>query len=138
MSKKAIIIIVALVFVIIIGFGVGYFLLKSNAANQSEPVEPEKFSMTTGEMYCNVKNSKKIVKLKISIETTNEKEVIKLEDKSYLIKDIANKTIRNSEEKDLEGKEGQVRLQEIIKDQLLESFKSDTISDVYFDEYVIQ
>ncbi len=61
-----------------------------------------------------------------------------LANKSYLIKDIANKIIRNSEESDLAGKEGQIKLQELIKEELLEIFKSQTISDVYFDQYVIQ
>lgn len=138
MPKKAIIIIAVLVVVIVVGFGVGYFLLKKNAANPPEPIDAERFSYTTEDMYCNVKNSKKIVKLKISVETIDEEEVKKLEAKSYLIKDIANKSIRNSEEKDLEGQEGHVRLQEIIKEQLLEAFKSETISNVYFDEFVIQ
>ena len=138
MSKKAIIIIGVLVAVIIIGFILGFVLLRRSSTNSSEPVDLEKHSITIEEMYSNVKNSKKIVKLQISVETTNEKEVEILANKSYLIKDIANKIIRNSEESDLAGKEGQVKLQELIKEDLLETFKSQTISDVYFDQYVIQ
>lgn len=138
MSKKAMIIIGVLVAVIIIGFILGFVLLRRSSTNASEPVDLEKHSITIEEMYSNVKNSKKIVKLQISIETTNEKEVEILANKSYLIKDIANKIIRNSEESDLAGKEGQVKLQELIKEDLLETFKSQTISDVYFDQYVIQ
>ncbi len=138
MSKKAMIIIGVLVAVIIIGFILGFVLLRRSSTNSSEPVDLEKHSITIEEMYSNVKNSKKIVKLQISVETTNEKEVEILANKSYLIKDIANKIIRNSEESDLAGKEGQIKLQELIKEELLEIFKSQTISDVYFDQYVIQ
>ena len=138
MSKKAMIIIGVLVAVIIIGFILGFVFLRRSSTNSSEFVDLEKHSITIEEMYSNVKNSKKIVKLQISVETTNEKEVEILANKSYLIKDIANKIIRNSEESDLAGKEGQIKLQELIKEELLEIFKSQTISDVYFDQYVIQ
>lgn len=136
MSKKTIIIIVAvLVITILAGIIVGLmFFRKPN----SEPKEVIKHKLTIDEMYSNVKDSKRILKLKITIESIDPKAIERLSEKSYLIRDEVNKICRNKTDEDLQGKEGQINLNSEIKQSLIKLFPDESISDIYFDDFIIQ
>ncbi len=62
-------------------------------------------------MYCNIKDSKKIVRVKVTIETNNKNTLELLENKQFLIRDDINKIIRSKTEEELQGDEGQIKLQ---------------------------
>ena len=73
-------------------------------------------------MYCNIKDSRRILKIKVTIETTNKETYEEMSQKQFLIRDEINKIVRNSTEEELEGKEGQVNLQNSIKKKSHQSF----------------
>ena len=89
-------------------------------------------------MYCNIKDSKKIVKVKITIETNNKNTLELLENKQFLIRDDINKIIRSKTEEELQGDEGQIKLQKEIKESLIKLFDDVAITNIYFDDLIIQ
>lgn len=138
MSKNLVLIIVIIMlFLIIVGIGVGIFLFTNNSGERK--VKPLKtYNITLDDLYCNIKDSKRILKIKITLETTNEKTYEDLTDKHFLIRDEVNKIIRNLTEEELEGKEGQTNLQEKIKTNLIDLFQDESITNVYFNDFIIQ
>jgi flagellar FliL protein len=141
MSNKNTVLVVLLVLVIvlaIVGIVLGTTFYKNNNANNSNKKKMETFNLTLQDMYCNIKDSKKIVKVKITIETNNKDSLKVLEEKQFSIRDDINKIIRNKKEDELQGKEGQVQLQKEINESLIKLFNDETITNVYFDDLVIQ
>lgn len=139
MDNKSIILIIILVVVIIVAIGgvaIGFTFYKNN--NNAEPKEMDTFNLTLEDMYCNIKDSKKIAKVRVTVETNNEDTLELLRENQFLIRDDINKIIRNKEEEHLEGKEGQVLLQNQIKDSLVDLFDRKSIINVYFDDLIIQ
>ena len=137
MSKKTIVIVmVVLIVAIVLGIVAGVFLFSNRG--EAKEKEVKTFSLTLNEMYCNVKESKKIVKVQLTLVTIKEKTIDKLSSKQFLIKDTVNQTIRDLTEDQLQGKEGQINLQEILLDKFVELFEDTSIINVYFDEFIIQ
>lgn len=140
MNNKNIILIVILIVVIIVAIGgvaIGFTFYKNNN-NNAEPKEVDTFNLTLEDMYCNIKDSKKIVKVRVTVETNNERTLELLKGNQFLIRDDINKIIRNKEEENLEGEEGQVLLQKQIKDSLVDLFDKETVTNVYFNDLIIQ
>ncbi|MGF7057159.1 flagellar basal body-associated FliL family protein [Brassicibacter mesophilus] len=138
MSTKKIFMIAILSFIVvglIIGTVFGIMLLKQN---EQKVAEKQLYYYNIGEMYCNLKNSNRIVKINTTVEMNNEELIVSLEEKSFLIKDEINKIIRNKTEQDIEGSEGQLSLQKEITEKLIELFGNTEISNVYFDEFIVQ
>ena len=138
MSKNLLsIIVIILLLIIIIGLVIGIFLFSKNPAKKSTKIV-KTFTTTLDDLYCNIKDSKKILKIRITIESTNEKTFNILEEKHFLIRDEANKIIRDLTEEDLHGEEGQTNLQIMIKEKLIVLFQDENISNIYFDDFIIQ
>jgi len=114
------------------------FLLISYKNNMPQNTAKELYYFNVDEMYCNIMDSKKIVKLKVVIELTDEKLAEEFNNKSFLIKHEINTIMLNKTQKDLEGKEGLMALQSEITNKLSEVFNSKDISKVYFEEFIIQ
>ncbi len=139
MDRKNIIIIVLLVLVVLLSatgivIGLRFVDVDEITANKKE----ETYSLNLEDMYCNVKDSNKIVKVNITIETNDEDSINNLSDKVYLIRDEINQIIRNKTEDELIGKEGQVNLQKDIRETLNKIFDDETIINVYFNDFVMQ
>ncbi|WP_339788522.1 flagellar basal body-associated FliL family protein [Tissierella sp.] len=94
--------------------------------------------MTLEDLYCNIKDSKRILKIKITLETINEDTLTTLTEKQFLIRDDVNKIITNLTEEELRGKEGQINLQNQIKTNMVELFNDESIINVYFNDFIIQ
>lgn len=138
MSKKTIIIVVIiLLLALIAGIAVGIFFF-SNNSGEKKIKEIKTYSITLDDLYCNIKESKRILKIKITLETTNEKTLANLSEKQFLIRDDVNKIISNLTEEELRGKEGQVNLQNVIKTNMVELFKDESIINIYFNDFIIQ
>ena len=136
MSKKTIIIVViVLVIAIIVGMAVGVLFWKKANSGEKEVV---KYNLTVDEMYSNIKDSKRIIKMKITIESIDPKSIEKLTEKTFLVRDEVNKIVRNKTDDELEGADGQKNLQKEIKDNLTILFEDETITNVYFNEFIIQ
>lgn len=137
-TKKTILIVLLVILILfaVAGLILGFSIYK-NSGDKNKDIE--KYYITLEEMYCNIKDSKKILKLKATIEINNKKTYEELEEKQFLMRNEINKIIRNKEEKELLGKEGQVALQNEIKDSLIKLFDNgESITNVYFDELIIQ
>lgn len=137
-TKKTILIVLLVILILfaVAGLILGFSIYK-NSGDKNKDIE--KYYITLEEMYCNIKDSKKIIKLKATIEINNKKTYEELEEKQFLMRNEINKIIRNKEEKELLGKEGQVALQNEIKDSLIKLFDNgESITNVYFDELIIQ
>lgn len=138
MSKKTVLIIVIiLLLALIAGIAVGIFFFSNNSGEKKVKEVPT-YSITLDDLYCNIKDSKRILKIKITLETTNEKTLTSLTDKQFLIRDDANKIISNLTEEELRGKEGQINLQNAIKNNMVELFKDESIINIYFNDFIIQ
>ncbi len=138
MSKNLmLIIVIILLLIIIIGIVIGIFVFSKNPGEKSAK-KIETFTTSLDDLYCNIKDSKKILKVRITIETINEKTYNSLEEKHFLIRDEANKIIRDLTEEDLHGEEGQTNLQKMIKEKLIELFQDENITNIYFDDFIIQ
>lgn len=137
-TKKTILIVLLVILILfaVAGLILGFSIYK-NSGDKNKDIE--EYYITLEEMYCNIKDSKKIIKLKATIEINNKKTYEELEEKQFLMRNEINKIIRNKEEKELLGKEGQVALQNEIKDSLIKLFDNgESITNVYFDELIIQ
>lgn len=138
MSKNTIlIIIIILLLALIAGIAVGIFFF-SNNSGEKKAKEIKTYSITLDDLYCNIKESKRILKIRITLETTNEDTLANLTEKQFLIRDDVNKTIANLTEEELRGKEAQVNLQNEIKNNMVELFKDESIINIYFNDFIIQ
>lgn len=136
MSKRTIIIVVIiLVLAIFAGIAAGVVFWKNTSSGEKEVIN---YNLTVDDMYCNIKKSKRILKLKITIESIDPKSVGKLTEKTFLVRDEVNKIVRNKTEEELEGMDGQTNLQKEIKDNLIILFKDETITNLYFNDFIIQ
>lgn len=136
MSKKTIIIIViVLVLAIFAGIALGIVFFRKDS---NSPKEVIKYNLTIDDMYCNIKDSRRILKLKMTIESIDERSIGKLTEKTFLIRDEVNKIVRDKTDDQLQGTEGQTSLQTEIKNSLIELFEDETITNVYFDDFIIQ
>ncbi|MBZ2173866.1 flagellar basal body-associated FliL family protein [Schnuerera sp. xch1] len=140
MNKKNIILIVLLVLVIIfaiVGIVLGIAVYRNNDNNVFKS-QSETYSLTLEDMYCNVNDSKRILKVKVTIETDDEKALEVLDRKRFLIRDDINKIIRDKTEEDLNGTDGQVKLQDEIEESLIDLFNDEIISNIYFNDFIMQ
>lgn len=137
MSKNTILIVIILLFLLIAGVIIGIFVFSTNTNIKKE--KPVKYySLTLEDQYCNIKDSKKIIKVRATIETVNEKTLVNLSEKQFLIRDQINKIIRSLTDEELQGEEGQTNLQNEIKDSLVELFEDENITNIYFNDFIIQ
>lgn len=136
MSQKTIVVVVMiLVLAIFAGIAVGVVFWQKNS---NGPKEVIKHSLTMDDMFCNVKDSKRILKLKMTLESTNLTTIENLTEKDFLVRDEVNKIVRNRTDEELQGTEGQVNLQTEIKNNLVKLFSDETITNIYFNDFIIQ
>ncbi len=129
-------VIIVLLFALTLGISAGIFIFSNNSEVREKEVKT--YPLTLEEMYCNIKDSRRIMKIKVTVETTSKKTFEEMNEKQFLIRDEVNKIVRNSTEEELEGKEGQINLQNKIKENLIELFSDQNITNVYFDDFIIQ
>lgn len=135
-----IIAIILLVFVIIATGFVLYFI-KMNDTAKEELVKVDKnivmYSFDDS-FISNVKDSKKILKITIKLELPNSKIEKLIDARNPQIRNEVNLLLRGKTEEDLNGSEGQVKLQEEILGVVKKILKTDKILNVFFDEFIIQ
>lgn len=139
MTDRNTLLIVLVILIVVLAVGgivAGVTFYRVRMTNNSNNIET--FNLTLDDMYSNIKDSKKIVKSKITIVVSNKNTYQNLEEKQYLIRDNINKIIRNKTEDDLQGKEGQKNLQAEIETNLVDLFNDNSIINVYFDDFIIQ
>lgn len=138
MSTKKIFIIAIAAFLVIV-LSAGAVLLLASYKEKSQQNKPVKqYYYDVNEMYCNIKNSNKIVKIQLTIEFTDEKLAEELKNKEFAIRHEINTTMVNKTEKDLEGEEGLLSLRNELTNKIAKIFNTDEIKKVYFKEIIVQ
>lgn len=141
MKKSVIIAIIAIVLavvVIVVGVIFGLRMAKGNGEVSDDISQKEIYQHDVGEMYSNLSESKKLVKVSATVETTEEEYLETLESKNYIIRNEINEIIRSKKLEEIEGSEGQKNLQSQIVTRLNEVFNTKVISDVYFNDFIVQ
>lgn len=135
MSKKVVLIIllVSLILSLITASVLGFLYYKSK--DKSEKPK-EKYYYEVGEMISNLKNTSRKIKLNIKIEYANQKLTKKLESNKF-IKHKILEIVRDKTETELNGKEGQINLQNELTKMFQELFNTDDILNVYFEEFIV-
>jgi flagellar FliL protein len=143
MEKKnfvLIAIIILLLFIILSGIILYIFVL-------NKPEEPKVKEITINKEIVlyefgssfvnNVKESKKITKLTVKLDV-DQKLVVLLDNRKSEIIDKINLSMRNKTEKDLEGKEGQLKIKAEIRDIIKKILSTEKKIEVYVEELIVQ
>lgn len=139
MSTKKIIVIGITVFLAILltlTIIFSYMIYSKNANGQQK--EKEKISYHLGELYSNLKDTHRILKCNIVIEITDKDLIKEFDNKKFIITNEINKIIRNKKEEEIEGSEGQITLQNEITESLSKIFGTNEITNIYFEELIVQ
>lgn len=136
-TKKIIIFSVVgfLVTAILLG-GIFYFITNKNTNDKPKEVETTLYSI--GELYSNMKDSRRILKMNIDIEISDKEVTPKLEKKKSEIINNILEILRSKEITVLDGTEGQQALRKEILNSIKKIVPSDGIMDVYFVEFIVQ
>lgn len=142
MNKK-IVVIIAVVAVLAVALVLGVFFGMKYAGNGEQSGEVDILSdkitqIEVGEMYSNLSESKKIVKMNITIAVNNPDLQTLMESRMSIIKDEINKAVRGKTEEDVVGVNGHVNLKAELLKKLKEIFKTEDIVDIYFNEFIVQ
>ncbi len=136
--KKSMIIIIAVVVVVLIGGGVGAVMLLGNKDQKEPEIVYSEYQMD--EMYTNIKDPGKILKIQISIEYTNAELITEFEkNKSKLVNNVYE-YFRDIDYETLNKANGQERAREDLKDIFIETLGTDaeTITNIYFLQFIVQ
>lgn len=136
-TKKTFVLAIVSLIILTLLAGVIYLLiLYNNSKAKADSIEYYYYDVD--EMYCNLNNSSRIVKLKITIELVDEKLMEKIEEKTFSIKHEINTIMMNKNEEEIRGKEGLLKLQSEITSKLSDIFNTEKITTVYFEEFIVQ
>lgn len=136
MSKRNLIIVIILLAVLVIGVVIGIVIYMNGSEEKVKEIPT--YTVGIDDLYCNIKDSKKMVKINIVLETRDEKLKENIENKKFLIRDLTNEIIVSKTEEDLLGDNGQAKLKKEILKHLIEVFKSEDITNIYFNDFIIQ
>lgn len=141
MTTKKVILIVVLVVVLVFAITaavIGMVFFKNDKTGNKVVQNEEKYYISLDDMYCNIKDSKRILKVRVTVEVSNKKSLKNVEEKQFLVRNKINEIIRSKTEDDLQGTEGQIALQKGITNSLVQIFDDENITNVYFDELILQ
>ncbi len=135
--KKAIFFsLIGLVLGILVFGGIFFFTAFQKPA--SDKKEEKIYTYSIGELYANINESRRILKVNITVETKDEKIHQALDkSKSKIINNILE-LIRSKTEEDLAGNAGQQLLQKEILEIIQSIVPTEKITNVYFIEFIIQ
>lgn len=137
MSKKTLTIIIILSLALVVGVAIGVFLYM-NGSNGEKVKEIPTYTVGADDLYSNIKDSKKMLKINIVVETSSEELKENMENKKFLIRDTTNEIVVGKTEEDLLGENGQTNLKKEILKSLVEVFENERITNIYFNDFIIQ
>lgn len=117
--------------------GTTFYFAAQKKVNQ-KPKETTTYTYSIGELYANVKDSRKILKVNLDVEIKNEKLTEKLNNKRSKITNNILELLRSKNEAQLSGDEGQQELRKEMLKSIKLVIPSEDIMDVYFIEFIIQ
>ncbi|WZL74851.1 flagellar basal body-associated FliL family protein [Clostridiaceae bacterium 35-E11] len=138
MSTKKVILYSVIGFIVTVLVTGSVFYFVTYRKPQQDVKEVKTFTYSIGELYANLKESRKILKVNIDVETTDEKISNQLTNKNSQIVNNILEVLRSKDESQLSGEKGQQSLREEILKAIKVVVPSDNITDVYFVEFIIQ
>lgn len=135
--KKVLILSLIGLVVLALIFSVVFFLVL-NKKDDAKNKKVEYFEFKLDEMYTNIRESKNILKINITIEYTDEKMVETLNKSKSRISNDVLEILRNKTLEELSGKDGQQKARKDIQSKIVEIVETNAISNVYFTEFIIQ
>lgn len=128
-------IIIIILLVIIIAFGGAFFYFNYT----SKPAKIVYYNYSPGdEFVTNLKGDNKFVKAGIELEVYDKNVLTELKDQNPKIRNVILQILRNKTPQDLDGSAGQVKLQNEIKTEINKILGADKITNVYFDDFIVQ
>ncbi|RKD27778.1 Flagellar basal body-associated protein FliL [Caminicella sporogenes DSM 14501] len=134
-KKVLILSLIGLLIVTVTMAGIFFFMLNKNN-NKEKKVEH--FHYELGELYTNIKDSSRILKINITVEYTNKKLQEVLEAHRAKITNDILELLRNKTYKELIGQPGQQKARMDILSLVKKDINSEEISNIYFVEFIIQ
>lgn len=138
--KILIMIVVVLIFIIIVSVFTLFFI-RENSIKKDDMIKIDKnirmYSFDNS-FVTNLKDSKRILKATIKLELSNSKIEEIVIARNPEIRNEINLILRGKNEEALKGSEGQAMLQKEILDTLRKLLKTESLLNVYFDEFIIQ
>ncbi|MFU0801113.1 MAG: flagellar basal body-associated FliL family protein [Xylanivirga thermophila] len=143
MKKSWMIILTSLLIIFIC---IGVFIIKAlynpqsaNVQASSKKYTGKNIVLSTGAPFItNLKDSGAILKTEIYIEVIDEQSQKVVEDNIPKVRDRIISILRDVTEKDINQQEIQENLKNMIKKDLQSTLKIDNITNIYFNEFVIQ
>ncbi|MBS3994163.1 MAG: flagellar basal body-associated FliL family protein [Alkaliphilus sp.] len=128
--------IIGFIIIALIAGGIFYFTVY----RKSEPVAEEviTFTYSLGELYSNLKDSNRILKINIVLEITDEKFIENLDSERSKITNHILELLRSKNESQLSGNSGQENLRNEILKLVNSLLPSEKINDVFFVEFITQ
>jgi flagellar basal body-associated protein FliL len=134
---KKIIIIGVIAVVLIVGGILTYFLVFKSDSKEIEIVYSE---YVFDESYFNLADENKIAKVTIVVQCADEAILVDLKSKNTVLINNINELFRREKFEEISKATGMERLREKIKQMVIETLESDadTITNVYFEQFIIQ
>lgn len=132
-------IIIILLLIILIAVLIFFLSYRSNSNNQESIKVDKNIKIYSFEdpFISNIKDSNKILKVVIKLELTNPKIEDVINAKNSEIRHEINLLLRGKTEEDLKGSEGQAMVQKEILDVVRKLLDTESVRNVYFDEFII-
>lgn len=137
MKKILIISIVALLSIVLIGGALFFFVFRDSGDKE---VVVEYFEFDMGEMYLNIESPKNILKLQPVIEYTNQDTLPVLEKNKNKLNNYIRELFATKTYEEILDKKGIEKTREDVHEIILEVLEldSDTVSNVYFVQFIVQ
>lgn len=141
-NKNILLVLTVIILLLMIVVGVAFYMLSINASSSKEDVlkVDKKIVMYSFDesFVSNVLDSRRILKVTINIELANKKIEELIVAREPEIRNEINYILRSKNEQDLEGSEGQLKLQKQILEAIRKIIKSEKVLNVFFSEFIIQ
>lgn len=138
MTIKKVILLSVIGFIVTGAVFAGAFYIATNRSTEAAVKEVKTFDYAIGELYGNINESRKILKVNISLEITDEKLSDRLEAKKPKMRNDILELIRSKNESELAGDKGQQMLRSEILESVKQMMATEKITNVYFIEFIIQ
>ncbi|MCT4633758.1 MAG: flagellar basal body-associated FliL family protein [Firmicutes bacterium] len=137
MKKILIISIVALLSIVLIGGALFFFVFRDSGEKE---VVVEYFEFDMGEMYLNIESPKNILKLQPVIEYTNQETLPVFEKNKNKLNNYIRELFATKTYEEILDKKGIEKTREDVHEIILEVLEldSDTITNVYFVQFIVQ
>ena len=135
-KKVVLLSIIGFIITVLVLGGVFYFSVYKKPEQSVKEIKT--YTYAIGDLYSNLKDSKKILKINIVFETTDEKITGQIDKEKPKLTNFVLELIRSKTESELLGDIGQQNLRKEVLKLAKSILPSDKVNDVYFVEFIIQ